>query len=179
MDTPRIARGPTRVAAALVALIATAAVSSPARADYLIRTFPEGASAAVRSPLQGAALPQLAGAEPFTVDRPYDDSAAGLELDEATLAAVQALLVCAIPPPVNTIITTTSQVPQPPVVAPPPPYTPTAVPETSVPTGGGTSTSPPQAPEPATLLLALVGSGLTGVVMLRKRGRKVRGPLAA
>jgi hypothetical protein len=178
--------GLTRGAAVVFALAAYAAGSSSARADYLVTTFADGAPAAACTQLPGG-QPPLVTPEPFTVERPHADSLGrpAAELDEATLAAVQALLVCAIPPPVNTIITTTAPPPAPPPSVPaPPPFIPTpsvtnTVPVVPVPTAGGTSESPPEAPEPATLLMALVGSGLTGVALWRRGGRKRRRATAA
>jgi len=180
--------GLTRGAAVVFALAALAAGSSSARADYLVTTFADGARAAACTQLPGA-QPPLVTPEPFTVDRPHADAVgrAAPELDEATLAAVQALLVCAIPPPVNTIITTTAPPPAPPPSVPaPPPFVPaptptptSTLPVVPIPTAGGTSESPPEAPEPATLLMALVGSGLTGVALWCRGGRKHRRATAA
>ncbi len=109
MDT-FLTAGRSWAATALIALLAVAAGAHTARADYLVRTYADSAPAYMRSPLREEKVPpQFACREPLTVDRPHDDSEAPkvLEIDEAELAAaLQALLVCAIPPPVDTIIQT-------------------------------------------------------------------------
>ncbi len=176
--------GRSRGATALIALLAIAVGAHTARADYLVRTYADNAPASVRSPLREANVPpQLASREPLTVDQPHEDSEAPKvpDIDEAELAAaLQALLVCAIPPPVDTIVqtpTTTTPVviPPQPTVPPPPEFILPIYPEGSSSTGTHTA----DAPEPASLITALLGSGLTGLVLWRRRGKKKRRILAA
>jgi hypothetical protein len=182
--------GRSRSVTALTVLLAVAVGAHTARADYLVRTYAESAPAYVRSPLrEGNVPPQFACREPLTVDQPHEDAEPQPlpEIDEAELAAaLQALLVCAIPPPVDTIIqtppattttttTTSTSTPQQPSVPAPPEFILPNYPEGSTSTGTHTE----DAPEPASLITMLVGSGLTGLVLLRRRGKKKRQLLAA
>jgi hypothetical protein len=187
---PFLTTGRSGTASALIVVLAVAAGAHTARADYLVRTYADSAPAYVRSPLREENVPpQFAWREPLTVDQPHEDSEApkAPEMEEAELAAaLQALLVCAIPPPVDTIMqtpttptpattTTTTTTPQQPSVPAPPEFILPTYPEGSTSTGTHTA----DAPEPASLITALVGSGLTGLVLLRRRGKKKRQLLAA
>jgi hypothetical protein len=163
-----------------VALLALAAGAHTARADYLVRTYADTAPAYVRSALPETNVsPPLACREPLTVYRPHDDSSAppDPEIDEAALAAaLQALLVCAIPPPTDTIIQTatppdTPQDTQQPGVPPAPQYILPVYPDGTTDSGGPHAAD---APEPATLVTALVGSGLAGIALWHRRGKKKR-----
>ncbi len=153
----------------LVALLAIAASAPSARADYLVRTFIDGAPAAYRPP-------PFAPAEPLTADRPFEEPGEPPEpeIDEEMLATVQALLVFAIPPPVNTIIQTQTPAPTPtqttqPGVPVPPPYSAAVAPVYDITIA---SITPEDAPEPSSLVIALVGSGMTGLLMLRRRSKE-------
>jgi hypothetical protein len=160
-------------AAAVIALVVLAGAARTARADYLVRTYADSAPAYLRSTVQS---PMPARREPLTVYRPHTDCTTAPpdpELDKASLAAaLQALLVCAIPPPTDTIIqtpTTTTPPTDHPTVPPPPQFIwPSFPPETPPPpTGSGVA----NVPEPASLVTALVGGGLAGLALWRRRGK--------
>jgi hypothetical protein len=173
--------GPQCGAAAVIGLVVLVGAARTARADYLVRTYADSAPAYLRSPVLS---PTPARREPLTVYRPHTDCAAppDPEFDEASLAAaLQALLVCAIPPPTDTIVqtpTTTTLPPEQPTVPPPPQFIwPSFPPHGSTPpSGSGVA----DVPEPASLVTALVGGSLAGLALWRRRGRlKRRRQLAA
>ena len=171
----------SRSATAIIAVVVLAAGTHATRADYLVRTYADTAPTYLRSPLLVANVGSLSPAsrEPLTVYRPHEDAVdpASPALDEASLAAaLQLILVGAIPPPVGSVLKTGSSsstqppVPPPPqLILPPPPGSGGGgSPGSGGSPGGGGGTA--EAPEPASLLTALVSTGLAGIALWQWRG---------
>ena len=162
----------TRGAVLGIALAALVLCPVTAHADYLVQRFAHNAPLEAHGPLNAEPLgPPM---QPLTVFRRHEDTE-GLDgtPDEATIAAaLQALLVCAIPPPVNTVITNTPpETPPPPGVPLPPPFTAPIFPEAA---GTSGSVTTQDTPEPASLVTALVGVSMAGMLVWRRQKRKKR-----
>jgi hypothetical protein len=157
--------------AALAVVIGLAGSALPARADLLVtRPANEPAPAGHPAARAGAVSPPTAYQPRPDVEEPPDEVPEPPRL----LALLHALaLTLFVPPPVsivNGIVT-----PQPPVLPPPPPVLPPPVvsppaPIFTLPPPTTTPLPPPDtAPEPAGLLMGLVGSGIAGLAGLVRR----------
>jgi hypothetical protein len=193
MDAPLAPRGLWR-ATTLFVVLTLALAPRAARAELLVRSLTDAPPPAHQGVARGADGSRFA--PPLTVQRPFgdsDDSRAEIarSLDPKVAAAVQALMVLAIPPTLvmenvanngsqtgpkgGNVGTASDKLP---VIPPPPPIQTESTPPENAGGSGGTVSGPTaqHMPEPASLLSALVGSGIAVLAALRRRRKPVTTP---